>query len=96
LRRIIRQVIKENWESPEKIKKDIYELCDFCKDMGYNLQTGSSRTLSNVAYAWHQMNGDAHAKIYEACKENRPDLLDILKRVMGTSDFEKTRTYRSL
>lgn len=98
LRSIIRQVIKENWESEKFIKKDIYEFCDFCRIIGHDLSafnvTGSSRTLDNVAYAWHQMGPEKHDEIYNSCEEMRPDLLPILKRVMGASDRMGTVTRR--
>ena len=102
LRSIIRQVIKESsapWSSPQEKQRHVYELCDFFRSVGYDLGTfhisGSSRTLSNVSYAWSQMSPNAHDKIFEQCKKSRPDLLPILKEVMSDADRHKTSSQTS-
>ena len=102
LRSIIRQVIKESaapWSTPQEKQKHVYDLCDFFRSIGYDLGafhiSGSSRTLSNVSYAWSQMGPNAHEKIFAQCKESRPDLLPILKEVMSDSDRHKTASQTS-
>ena len=99
LRRIIRSLIKENWESEQSLKEDLRDLSQAIRDCGYDGEFsyvyGETATERNMAYAWSKVPPNDKEKIYNQIEKYYKHLLSTLKRVMNSSDMVKTKTYKS-
>ena len=97
LRRIIRSIIKENWESDRALRNDFKELFRYL--MHHNStpfgMVPEDATESNMAWAWSELSSDDQEYMYKKLESERSDLIPILKRAMNSSDKVKTRTQKS-
>ena len=97
LRQIIKSVIEENYASEGDLRDDLKELFRYL-DLYNHIPMGmeiSAATESNLAYVWSRMQPNYQDDLYKKLELERPDLMNILKRVMNSSDKVKTRTHRS-
>ena len=92
LRRIIRSVIKESFET-ESERLNLQGFCGYLDYLGHGLGLSSSTaTLDNIAFHWQRFHPDLCDEIYDQMETDRPDLIPTLKRVMSDADQIKTRS----